>query len=132
MISSSMTPARIIGLGLLAIAGYGLHLGAARAVASKTADLGDPIQVLADLTVIDDDCRDLAVDFGIGFRYAADQGLPAASILPTGRRRSAFETALRQTQSTLDDTVVCGALAHHYSVALPGSVTFPPSPRSGS
>lgn len=109
-----------------------LHLGAARAVAPNAADLGDPIQVLADLTAIDDDCRDLSVDFGIGARYAADQGLPLTAILPTGRRRSTFEAALRMTQSTLDNAVVCGALAHHYSVVLPGSVTFPAAPRSGS
>ena len=104
----------------------------AAGAAPRANTVADAVQVLADLTAIDADCHGLAVDFGIGFRYAADQGVSPATILPAGSRRPAFETALRTTLSGYGDAVVCGALAHHYSVALPGSVTFPLSARDGS
>lgn len=100
-----------------------LPCGSARAVTSKTHAVDDAIQVMADLTEIDHECRDLDVNFGVGLEAAAQSGLVATTIMPTGAKRPAFETALRVSAAYTDETI-CGALAHHYSIALPGSVTF--------
>ena len=93
---------------------------------TSNPDLDAAIQVIADLTAIDADCRDLSVNFGIGLQYAAGQGLAASAIMPAGPERSAFEMALQLARSDYGDAIECGVLAHHYSVALPGSVTFAP------
>lgn len=100
-----------------------LPCGSAGAMTSKTHAIEDAIQVMADLTEIDHECRDLDVNFGIGFQAAAQSGLVATTIMPTGAKRPAFETALRLSAAYTDETI-CGALARHYSIALPGSVTF--------
>lgn len=100
-----------------------LPYGSALAATGESRAVDDAIQVMADLTEIDHECRDLDVNFGIGFKAAAQSGLAAITIMPTGARRPAFETALRQSAAYTDETI-CGALARHYSIALPGSVTF--------
>ncbi len=125
---------KLWAVGLVAAATAGLGIRAADAIAPPPppGGLKEAIQVLADLTAIDADCRDLAVDFGIGFRYAEQHGLSPASILPTGARRPAFEAALRLTQSNDGAIVECGTLARHYSIALPGSVTFQAPGHDGS
>lgn len=123
---------RSFGLGASVLIAIMAGSYAADAVTPKAAALNEAIQVLADLTAIDVDCRDLAVNFGIGFRYASDQGLAAAAILPAGPKRPIFETALNATQVNYGAAIVCGALAHHYSVMLPGSVTFPATSHDGS
>ena len=122
-------------IGLLAAvlaAGVLVGLERARAVVADPMPVSDVIQVLADLTAIDLDCRDLSVNFGVGFRFAEDQGLAPATVLPTGTRRAAFEKAFQATQSAYDASTVCSVLAHHYSVALPGSITFSAAGHDGS
>ena len=124
---------KIWGIGLAGAVTLAIGARALGAIAPPpNGSMGDAIQVLADLTAIDADCRDLAVDFGIGFRYAEQQGLPPSSVLPTGVRRSAFEAALRRTQTNYGAVIECGSLARHYSIALPGSVTFQASGQNGS
>lgn len=106
-----------------------LPCGSAGAATSRNHAIEDAIQVMADLTEIDHECRDLDVNFGIGFQAAAQSGLVPTTIMPTGAKRPAFETALRLSAAYTDETI-CGALARHYSVALPGSVTFSVPARS--
>ena len=83
----------------------------------------DALEVMADLTLIDNTCRDLVVDFGIGFRFAATQGIDATAILPGGARRTEFEAVLQNRQESFGRDELCGRMAQNYAEALPGSVT---------
>jgi hypothetical protein len=124
---------KLWGLGLAGAVTVAIGARAMGAIAPPPhGSVKDAIQVLADLTAIDVDCRDLAVNFGVGFQYAEQLGLAPSSVMPAGARRPAFEAALHQTQSSYGAVIECGTLARHYSIALPGSVTFQPPGRDGS
>ena len=92
---------------------------------------GDALQVIADLTLIDGGCRNVVVDFGIGFRFAALQGLTVSSILPTGSRRDEFVAALARRGESFNHDELCHDVAGNYADALPGSVTGSWSRTSG-
>ena len=89
----------------------------------------DALQVLADLTLIDGACRDESVNFGIGFRFAVEKGLPELAVLPGGSRRTEFESVLRARRASFDHDELCGEIAENYAEALPGSVSI--RPRAG-
>lgn len=90
--------------------------------AREGAAMTDVIQVLADITLIDGACRDDAVNFGVAFRFAAQQGVPDVSVMPGGSRRAEFEAALRSRGASFGKDELCGEIAANYAEALPGSV----------
>lgn len=83
----------------------------------------DALEVLADLMLIDSACRDVTVNFGAVFRFAADQGVTAVAVLPGGAQRPAFERVLRERRANFGRDELCGEIADNYAEALPGSVT---------
>ena len=91
--------------------------------AGLRGERADAIEVLADLTLIDGTCRDVTVNFGTGFRFAADQGVTAVAVLPGGAQRSTFERVLRERRASFGRDELCGEIADNYAEALPGSVT---------
>ena len=101
--------------------------GAATALPAASDDVDAIVQTLADLTLIDGTCHDLTVNFGIGFEFAREHGLSATAVMPTGPLRKAFEADFRDSATGYTPDVTCGVLAMHYSIAVPGSVTFPVS-----
>ena len=96
--------------------------------AEATPSIGgvDALQVLADLTLIDGACRDETVNFGVGFRFAAAEGVPELSYMPGGSRRTEFESLLRVRRASFDHDELCGEIAANYAEALPGSVSIRP------
>ena len=90
---------------------------------SKGNSLGDALQVIADVTLIDGSCKDVTVNFGAVFRFAAQQGLAISSVMPTGSRRADFERVLQARQVSFDRDELCGQVALNYAEALPGSIT---------
>ena len=96
--------------------------------AEATPPIGatDALQVLADLTLIDGACRDETVNFGVGFRFAVENGVPELTVLPGGSRRIEFESVLRARRANFDHDELCGEIAANYAEALPGSVSIRP------
>ncbi|MCW6508042.1 hypothetical protein [Lichenifustis flavocetrariae] len=120
--SSRATWIRVLVVFISAL--LGCNAGRARDADSPTTSAAtDALEVLADLTMIDGTCRDLVVNFGIGFRFAAAQGVAATAILPGGARRAEFEAVLQNRQGNFGRDDLCGRMAQNYAEALPGSVT---------
>ena len=78
------------------------------------------IQVLADVTLVDSQCRKVNADFGVAFRYAEQQGVHPADVMPLGRHRTAFQAAsdLRRDTTPLEE--LCGAFMLQYERDFPG------------
>lgn len=94
--------------------------------AAKPADPREAaIQMLADVTLIDLQCRDLTVTFGTAFGRAAAEGLDVATVLPGEPLRPRFEAALRRRMAETPREQLCGTLAKDYAAAMPGLVSQP-------
>ncbi len=63
---------------------------------SSWAASDNAMQVVADATVIDAECRTTNTMFGLVFRYGEEHGIQTVDVMPLGRRRREFETALNQ------------------------------------
>lgn len=120
MASRSFTAPRVAGLTLALACAAWPGCGAAKPRAP-----GDgPIQMLADVTLIDLQCRELTVTFGPAFGSAAAQGLDVASVLPGQPLRPRLVTALRRMAETPREEL-CGTLATTYAAAMPGLLSRP-------
>ena len=80
----------------------------------------DPLQVLADVVLIETRCRTLTVDYGRLFAYAEGAGIAPPDIMPTGPRRPAFEAALRGRTRDASTDQLCGPLAADRAARIPG------------
>ena len=79
----------------------------------------DAMQVVADATVIDAECRTTNTIFGLVFRYGEEHGIQTVAIMPLGRRRREFETAFHQRLTTTPHEEICGSLQARYSQKFP-------------
>lgn len=84
-----------------------------------------PLQVMADVTLIDARCHDSLVNFGALFRYGEDHGIAADSILPLGSHRRAFEAAMASRLAAASPEDLCGAVAVQDEAAAPGIIRHP-------
>ena len=84
-----------------------------------------PLQVIADMTLIDARCHNSLVNFGALFRYGEDHGIGADTILPLGARRRAFEAALASRLAAASPEDLCGAIAAEDDAAAPGIIHHP-------
>jgi hypothetical protein len=80
----------------------------------------EAIQVLADVTLIDSQCRKVSADFGLAFRYAEEQGVRGVDVMPLGRRRASFDAASEHRLGTTPVAELCGSLLQRYVQNFPG------------
>ena len=105
----------VAGLGALA-----LWLLPAMAAQVTTAPDRDTIQTVADIVLVEAQCRRFNVDYAKLFAYAERNGLHAVDILPTGARRSAFDAAY---QRQMTPQQLCTDLAADRDASIPGVLT---------
>jgi hypothetical protein len=111
-------PALAAALVLVALSGH-----PARSVDADT--LSGLVQMLADVTLIDRECRNLETDFGPAFQTSERLGLPVADVMPGGQDRASFEAAMRDRVQTTSEDELCGAIAATYEEKLPGTIRRP-------
>ncbi len=80
----------------------------------------DAVQLLADVTLMDGTCKQVAVDFGRAFQVADAMGLRASDVMPSGRLRAAFEAATRTRLAQTSPTELCEEVAKAYVDRVPG------------
>lgn len=106
-----------IALAILASASSSMTSAAGSTIQSQA------IEFLADVTLIDAQCRSLNATFGMAFTYAEGRGVHATDIMPLGARRAEFQAAYdRRARSTPHDEL-CGSLARRYDQEFPGLLT---------
>jgi len=94
--------------------------------APSAPDAGqDPMQIMADVTLIDGECRDLHVMFGPAIAASEKLGLRFSDIMPTGPLRAQFEAAYRRRFAETSQEELCGQVAGHYAAELPGLFATP-------
>ena len=117
----ALSPSRI-GLA----AGFGA-LGAcflpAWAGQTRSTAAGDALQVLADVVLIESECRQINVDYGELFRFAERNGIRPVDIMPLGERRPAFDAAYRQRAQEMRGERLCIDLVAQRETLLPGVFT---------
>ncbi len=69
------------------------------------------MQVLADVVLIEAECRQFNVDYGRLFAFAERNGIRPVEIMPLGERRAAFDAAYRRRARDTRGDRLCGALA---------------------
>ncbi len=111
--------AAIIGFGAASIWIPAAAAGQARIPAAES----DPLQVVADVVLIESQCRQLGVDYGRLFAYAASNGIRPVDILPTGERRAAFDAASRRRARETRGDALCADLAAARDAVIPGVFT---------
>jgi hypothetical protein len=112
------------GLAAAAAAGLGAAaawLPTASASPSRHAAAADePLQILADVVLIEAQCRRFAVDYGKLFAFAEQNGIRPVEIMPTGARRAAFDAAYRRRAQERQGDGLCVDLAAERAAAVPG------------
>jgi hypothetical protein len=85
----------------------------------------DPVQILADVTLIDAECHDVRVMFGPAIAAGKKLGLRFSDVLPAGPLRARFEAAYRRRFADTSQEELCGEVVRHYAAELPGLFTPP-------
>jgi hypothetical protein len=85
----------------------------------------DPVQILADVTLIDAECRDVRVMFGAAIAAGEKLGLRFSDVMPTGPLRARFEADYRQRLADTTHDDLCVEVVQHYAAELPGLFTTP-------
>lgn len=89
-----------------------------------SATQAQAMQLLADVTLIDSECRNLNAVFGMAFRYAEERGIHMTDVMPMGARRAEFQAAYdRRLEATAHEDL-CGSLARQYDEEFPGLFTL--------
>ena len=83
----------------------------------------DALQVLADVVLIESECRQINVDYGKLFAYAERNGIRPVEIMPMGERRAAFDADYRRRARETQGDRLCGALAEERDAIVPGVFT---------
>lgn len=83
----------------------------------------DALQVLADVVLIEAECRALNVDYGKLFAFAERNGIRPVDIMPLGERRAAFDAAYQRRAREVRGDRLCGALAQERDAVIPGVFT---------
>ena len=100
-----------------------VSFAASACFAPAFSDAIDPVQMLADVTLIDAQCRSMNASFGPVLRYAAEHGLHPVDIMPLGGRRAEFQAAYTRRLNTTSPEELCGQLARQYDQEFPGVFT---------
>ncbi len=106
---------------LLLGAGVALPSAAENAASPRVA----PLQVMADVTLIDARCQGFVVDFGALFRYGEANGITAVAVLPLGKLRKSFEAAYARRAKTTSPEDLCTGVADLDDEAAPGVIRHP-------
>lgn len=117
------SPIRLGVAGSAIIGAVSIWIPAAAAGQARTAVESDPLQVVADVVLIESQCRQLGVDYGRLFAYAASNGIRPVDILPTGERRPAFDAASRRRAREMRGDRLCADLAAARDATIPGVFT---------
>ncbi len=80
----------------------------------------DAMQVLADVVLIEAECRRFNVDYGKLFAFAERNGIHPVDIMPLGERRAAFDAAYRRRARDAKGERLCGVLAEERDDTVPG------------
>jgi hypothetical protein len=111
------------GLAAAAAAGLGAAaawLPTASASPSRHAAADEPLQILADVVLIEAQCRRFTVDYGKLFSFAEQNGIRPVEIMPTGARRTAFDAAYRHRAQERQGDGLCVDLAAERAASIPG------------
>ena len=84
---------------------------------------GEALQVLADVVLIEAQCRTLNVDYAKLFAFAERNGIDPVDIMPTGERRAAFEAAYGRRVREMPPEQLCSDLAAARAATIPGVFT---------
>ncbi len=109
---------RVAGFGALA-----LWLLPALAAQVTTPSDRDTIQTVADVVLVEAQCRQFNVDYAKLFAFAEQNGIHAVDIMPTGVRRSAFESAYQRRARQMTPQQLCTDLAADRDAVIPGVLT---------
>lgn len=107
-------------------AGFGaltLWLLPALAAEVTTAADRETIQTMADVVLVEAECRAFNVDYAKLFAFAERNGIHAVDIMPTGTRRSAFDAAYRRRARQMPLQQLCTDLAADRDAVIPGVLT---------
>lgn len=120
--------ARTARLGLAAslaaaIAALCWRLPPAVAGQPRAAREADALQQVADVVLIESECRTLNVDYAALFAFAERNGIDPLEIMPAGQRRAAFDAAYRRRAHDVKGPALCGTLAADRAAAIPGVFT---------
>lgn len=123
--SMTLSPTRL-GLAVAAAAAAGAlalwqpaaSAGQPRSGPSPYAD--DVIQVLADVVLIESECRQFTVDYGKLFAFAERNGVRPVEIMPLGERRATFDAAYRRRAREAKGDRLCRDLAEERDNTVPG------------
>jgi hypothetical protein len=103
-----------------ALAVPGLRLPPAVAGGAASVRKAEALQEIADIVLIESECRAFTVDYGALFAFAERNGIDPLEIMPTGPRRPAFDAALRRRARAMKGAALCGAFAAEREAAFPG------------
>ena len=103
-----------------AIGALALWQPAASAGQPRASAADEALQVLADVVLIEAECRGLNVDYGKLFAYAERNGIRPVEIMPLGERRAAFDAAFRRRARDAKGERLCGELAQERAATVPG------------
>ncbi len=113
------------GFGLWAAVAVSLGAAAAwlpgaAASQAKSPVIDEPLQILADVVLIEAQCRRFAVDYGRLFAFAEENGIRPVEIMPMGVRRPAFDAAYRHRARERQGDILCVDLAADRAAVIPG------------
>ncbi len=97
-------------------------LPAVAAQVTTSADR-DIIQTVADIVLVEAECREYTVDYAKLFAYAEQNNIHTVDILPTGARRSAFDAAYQRRARQMPRQRICTDLAGDRNATIPGVLT---------
>ncbi len=119
-----LSPRIRVGLAAAAAAGLGgavAWLPVTSPVEARSAAIGDdPLQILADVVLIEAQCRRFTVDYGKLFAFADRNGIRPVEIMPTGSRRPAFDLAYKRRARERQGDALCIDLAADRAAVIPG------------
>lgn len=87
---------------------------------SASPAASDALQVIADIVLIESECRQIDVDYGALFKFAERNGIRPVDIMPTGEHRAAFEAAYDWRSRAMRTEGLCIDLAAEREVTVPG------------
>ncbi len=81
------------------------------------------MQTVADVVLVEAQCREYNVDYAKLFAFAERNGLHAVDIMPAGPRRSAFDAAYHRRARQMTPQQLCTDLAADREATIPGVLT---------
>lgn len=105
-------PARLATAVLAGLVSTGMPASARRG--------DDAMQAIADVVLIESECREIDVDYDRLFGFAERNGIAPADIMPAGARRRAFQADYDRRASEMPTERLCIDLAAEREATVPG------------